>query len=81
MVLHFLLNMQCYLVDKKNLLSFKDIWRNGYYLEIINEDTIKCLYITSNEFGNKVILENLKAYAFRLYRIVIRSVESYATIN
>ena len=31
----------------RNLLSFKDICRNGYHIETTNEGNIECLYITS----------------------------------
>ena len=30
-----------------NLLSFKDIYRNGYHIETMNEDNIEYIYITS----------------------------------
>ena len=39
----------------RNLLSFKDIRRNGYHIEIINEGNIECLYITSIVSSKKLI--------------------------
>ena len=44
--------------SKRNLLNFKDIWRNGYQIETMNEDNIKYLYITSIIYGEKLIVEN-----------------------
>ena len=47
--------------SKKNLLSFKDIYCNGYYIETINKDDTEYLYITSINSGKKCILEKLPA--------------------
>ena len=33
--------------SRRNLLSFKDIRRNGYHIETMNEDNVEYLYITS----------------------------------
>ena len=46
---------------KKKLLSFKDVHRNGYYLERINENYIDYLYIISYKMGIKTIHEKIKA--------------------
>ena len=32
---------------RRNLLNFKDIFRNGYHIETMNEDNVEYLYITS----------------------------------
>ena len=42
----------------RNLLSFKDIRRNGYHIETMNEGNTKCLYITSIVYDKKLIIEN-----------------------
>ena len=33
--------------SRRNLLSFKDIRRNGYHIEIVNKDNVEYLYISS----------------------------------
>ena len=33
--------------SRRNLLSFKDIRRNGYHIETMNEDNVEYIYITS----------------------------------
>ena len=47
----------------RNLLSFKDIRRNEYHIETMNEGNTECLYITSLVFGKKLIMEKLSAYS------------------
>ena len=37
--------------SKRNLLSFKDIRRNGYHIETTNDGKEEYLYITFNIFG------------------------------
>ena len=39
--------------SRRNLLSFKDIRRNGYHVETMNEGNKECLYITSIISGKK----------------------------
>ena len=65
----------------RNLLSFKDIRRNGNHIETINEGNRECLYITSIISSNKLILEKLLAFSFRLYHTNIKSIESYIVVN
>ena len=43
---------------RRNLLNFKDIFRNGYHIETMNEDNVEYLYITSIISGQKLIMEN-----------------------
>ena len=38
----------------RNLLSFKDIRKNGYHIETMNDGNKECLYITSIVYGKKV---------------------------
>ena len=33
--------------SRRNMLSFKDIRRNGYHIETVNEDNVEYFYITS----------------------------------
>ena len=58
----------------RNLLSFKDIRRNGYHIETINEGNIECLYNTSIVFGKKLITEKVSAFSFGLYHTNIKSI-------
>ena len=64
-----------------NLLSFKDIRRNGYRIETMNHDANEYLLITSIIFGQKCILEQLSSLSCGLYQTTIRSIESYAVMN
>ena len=66
---------------EKKLLSFKDIRRNGYHIETMNEDNVKYLYITSIISGQKLIMEKLLAFSFRLYHTIIKLIESYVVMN
>ena len=65
----------------KNLLSFKDIRRNGYHIETMNEGITECVYITSIVFGKKLIVEKLSAFSYELYPTNIKSIESYFVVN
>ena len=67
--------------SKRNLLGFKDIRRNGYHIETMNEDNVEYLYITSIIFGKKLIMEKLSAFSFRLYHTTIKPIESYVLMN
>ena len=66
---------------KRNLLSFKNVRRNGYHLETINDNDIDCLYIISYKIGIKTIHEQLKASISGLYCVPIRAIESYASMS
>ena len=46
--------------SKRNLLSFKDIRRNGYHLGTMSDETIEFLLITATHDGKKCILEKLR---------------------
>ena len=65
----------------RNLLSFKDIRRNGYHIETINHDANEYLLITSIISGQKCILEQLSSLSYGLYQTTIRFIESYAVMN
>ena len=65
----------------RNLLNFKDIRRNGYHIEIMNQDNTECLYMISIVYGKKLIMEKLSAFSSRLYHTNIKSIESYVVGN
>ena len=67
--------------SSRNLLSFKDIRRNGYHIETINHDANEYLLITSIISGKKCILEQLSSLSCGLYQTTIRSIESYVVMN
>ena len=70
-----------YAKSKWNLLSFKDIRRNGYHIETMNDDSNEYLLITSIIFGKKHVLEKLTSYSCRLYQTIIKPIESYAVMS
>ena len=67
--------------SSRNLLSFKDIRRNGYHIETMNHDANEYLLITSIISRQKCILEQLPSLSCGLYQTTIRSIESYAVMN
>jgi len=46
----------------KNLLSFKDICLNGYYIETNNEKDMKYLYISKIDFTKNVYWRNYQHF-------------------
>ena len=67
--------------SKRNLLSFKNIRRNGYHIETMNDDSNEYLLITSIIYGGKHILEKLPSYCCGLYQTIIKPMESYVVMN
>ena len=67
--------------SRRNLLSFKDIRRNGYHIETLNEGNKECLYITSIISGKKIVAEKLPAFSSGLYHTTIKSIESNVVVN
>ena len=67
--------------SRRNLLSFKDIHRNGYHIETMNENNIEYLYITSIISGHKLIMEKLLIFFSGLYHTTIKPIESYVVMN
>ena len=53
--------------SSRNLLSFKDIRRNGYHIETMNHGANEYLLITSFISGQKCILEQLPSLSCGLY--------------
>ncbi|RVW79791.1 Retrovirus-related Pol polyprotein from transposon TNT 1-94 [Vitis vinifera] len=65
----------------KKFAQFKDIRRNGYHIETMNEDNVEYLYITSIISGQKLIMEKLPAFSSGLYHTTIKPIESYVVVN
>ena len=65
----------------RNLLSFKDIRKNEYHIETMNECNKESLYITSIIYGKKIVAEKLQAFSSGLYHTTIKPIESYAVMN
>ena len=63
--------------SNRNLLSFKDIHRNGYHIETMSHNGNEYLLIT----GQKQILEQLISSSYGLYQTTIRPLESHAVMN
>ena len=63
--------------SRRNLLSFKDICRNGYHIETKNKDNTEYLYITNIVSGRKQILKKLPAFSSELYYTFIHEIKSY----
>ena len=64
-----------------NLLSFKDICKNGYHIETMNGDNIGCLYIASIVLGKKLVMEKLLAFSYGLYHTNVKPIKSYVVVN
>ncbi|PIN07745.1 hypothetical protein CDL12_19688 [Handroanthus impetiginosus] len=67
--------------SQRNLLSFKDIRRNGYHIETTNDENIEYLQITMILLGKKCILEKLPAFSSGLYYTNISTIETHAVVN
>ena len=67
--------------SRKNLLSFKDIRRNEYHIETMDENNVEYLYITSIISSQKLIMEKLSAFSYGLYHATIKLIESYVVVN
>ena len=67
--------------SQRNLLSFKDIRKNGYHIETTNEGNIEYLYITMMIKDKKYILEKLPSFSSGLYYTYISTIEANANIN
>src|ERR1044072_1564660 len=65
----------------RNLLSFKDIRRNGYHIETLNEENVEYLCITRVISRRKCTLEKLLAFSSGLYCTSISLTEINVTVN
>ena len=63
--------------SNQNLLSFKDIRRNGYHIETMNHNENEYLLI----IGKKQISEQLISSSYGLYQTSIRPLESHVVMN
>jgi peptide/histidine transporter 3/4 len=63
--------------SRRNLLSFRDIRRNGYHIETICEDNLEYIIITKMSSNKKQVLEKLPALSSGLYYMLLSRKESY----
>jgi len=61
--------------SRRNLQSFKNIHRNEYPIEIVNDNGIEYLHIVSNVYAKKQILEKLHVLYSSLYYTSISTIE------
>ena len=64
-----------------NLLNFKDIRRNEYHIETMNDGNKECHYITSIVSCKKLVVETLLAFSIGLYHTTIKPIELYVVVN
>jgi len=67
--------------SQRNLLSFKDIRRNGYHIETAEEKNMELLYITKIVSGKKCVFERLAAFPSGMYHTNIRAIEAHVIVN
>ena len=65
----------------RTLLSFKDIKVKGYHAEMHDENGKEFLYITSNDWWRKRILEKVMCLSSVLYAATIWDIESNKVIR
>ncbi|PIN05980.1 hypothetical protein CDL12_21473 [Handroanthus impetiginosus] len=63
--------------SRRNLLSFKNIRRNEYYIEIMNDSNVEYLCITINQRG----IENFFAFSSSIYYTKIYAIEMHHLVN
>ena len=71
----------CSSKSRRNLLSFKDIHNNGYYIETDNEGSEEYLYITSIVSSQKLVLEKLHIFSSELYYTTMRTIEANVALH
>ena len=67
--------------SQRNLLSFKDISKNGYHIETTNKGNVEYLCITSIVSGKKSGLGKLHAFSSGLYYTNIDNIKADAIVN
>ncbi|KAJ9539553.1 hypothetical protein OSB04_032286 [Centaurea solstitialis] len=67
--------------SQRNLLNFKDIRKNGYHIETMDEGESEYLLITNISSGKKNVLEKLSMYSSSLYYTKISAIETNMVIN
>lgn len=65
----------------RNLLSFKDIRRNGYHIETTTKNNKEYLVVTKIVAGRKCILEKCPAFSSGLYYTFINTIETHVIEN
>ena len=56
--------------SRRNLLSFKDIQKNGYHIETMNERNCEYLHITSIKNSQKILMKICK-HCLQNYMVLI----------
>ncbi|KAJ9540031.1 hypothetical protein OSB04_026537 [Centaurea solstitialis] len=67
--------------SRRTLVCFKDIRENKFHIETATENGIEYLYITSNQYDQKRILEKLRCLSSGLYVTTIQNIESNLIIR
>ena len=67
--------------SNRNLLSFKDIRRNGYHIETTNRENQEYLVITDMISGKKCTLKKFPALSSGMYYTFISTIETHAIAN
>ena len=67
--------------SKRNLLSFKDIRKNGFHIETIDENNMEYLIVTKNVSGQKRIIEKFSSLSCGLYWTKISAIEAHSVVN
>ena len=67
--------------SRRNLLSFKDIYRHGYDTESMTENKAKYIFIVKNIPGKKHFLEKLPYLSSGLHYTYINEIESNMVVN
>nr|KYP50484.1 hypothetical protein KK1_027736 [Cajanus cajan] len=65
----------------RNLLSFKDIRLNEFYIETNNEENVEYLYIMKLHLNKREVLEKLFTFSYGLYCMYINTVETHTIVN
>nr|KYP34791.1 hypothetical protein KK1_044203 [Cajanus cajan] len=64
-----------------NLLSFKDIRLNGFYIETNNKGNVEYLYITKLHLNKREVLEKLLVFSYGLYCTYVNIVKTHTIVN
>ena len=63
------------IISRRNLLSFKNIRRNGYHIETTYDNNKEYLYITHIVSSQKLVVEKLFIFSLGLYYTTITTIE------
>ncbi|WZZ50510.1 hypothetical protein YC2023_050617 [Brassica napus] len=67
--------------SKRNLLSFKDIYLQGFDTQSVTEDGKKYMYITLEKSGKQKVLEKLPKLSYGMHHTYISAIESHLVIK